>query len=384
MQKIFQQLYKLDSKGKTRVWYMEQDGDKYRTYDGVVDGTVKCSAWRTAKPTNVGRSNERNAVEQATFEVEANYTKQLKGAYYEDINDIGLGCRYTEPMLAEKYKNFEPGYAQPKLDGIRCVLKADGGFSREGERIPGADHIVVSLKPLFDRAPNLILDGELYNHDLRADFNELVSLIKNGSADRERQLLIESTVQFHTYDIISMDAAFAKRTSALTALIKAVNPPNVVLVETVKVETKSEYDELHSRWIEEGFEGSMWRDAHVQYEEGKRSKSLQKRKDFDDAEFDLIPGGIEQGEGNWAGAAKRAIFWLPNADRTVDLSDKKAREENTFEAGIAGKYDANVEILANADRYASATVRFFGYTPSDIPKPRFGVVKAFFEGKRDI
>lgn len=385
MNKTFPTLYKRDSKGKTRAWYMEQDGDRYRTFDGIVGGTIKCSAWRKVKPTNVGRSNERDGVAQATFEIEASYTKQLKGAYYEDVADIDLGCRYTEPMLLEKYVSFAPGDAQPKLDGYRCIIKAEGGFSREGEVLPGAGHIHAALAAIFAKAPTLMLDGELYNHDLGEDFNELGSLIKKGAPTPERQAVIESSVQFHCYDIPSMKGvAWEVRREKLRALIAAINIPSILFVETVPVETEEEYDALHIGWVGDRYEGSVWRARRADYEQGKRSKGALKRKDFDDEEFDIIPGGIEEGEGNWAGAAKRVVCWLPNADRSIDLSDKKAREANTFEAGLRGKYAANAKLFAERDQHKVVTIRFFGWTPSAIPKPRFGVATKFHGAARTI
>lgn len=377
------ELYKLDSKGKTRVWFMEQEGDKYRTYDGVLGGTVKCSAWRAAKPTNVGRSNERLGLAQATFEIEACYAKKLKGAYYYDVADIDLGCRFFEPMLAEKYKDFESGFAQPKLDGMRAVVKADGVWSREGEIIPGADHIFEALAGVFEKAPNLILDGELYNHDLKDDFGELMSLVKKGTPGRERAEEIRSKVQYHVYDC-PRDAPFATRSAFIAALVAAVNSPSIIAVETISISTAAEYDEAHGAWVALGFEGSMWRDALTHYEVGRRSMSLRKRKDFDEEEFDIIPGGIEEGEGNWAGAAKRVVCWLPNADRSIDLTDKKDRLENTFEAGMRGTYGANQKLLADADNQNVVSIRFFGWTTTETPKPRFGVATKFHGKARTL
>lgn len=384
MNRTFQALYKRDSKGKVRIWFMEQDGDKYRTFDGIDGGTVKSSAWRVAKPTNVGRSNERDGIAQASFEIDAAYTKQLKGAYYERVEDIDLGCRYFEPMLADKYSKFEPGYAQPKLDGIRAIIDRGGVWSREGDPLPGGMHIWAALQPVFEKSPALRLDGELYNHDLRDDFNELVSLIKKGAPSPDREAEIISKVQFHTYDMPSVVGPFSTRASYLERLVTAINNPSILFVPTTMVNTQAEFDFLHGSFVAQGYEGSMWRCPKTDYEVGRRSKSLRKRKDFDDAEFELIPDGIEEGEGNWAGAAKRAVFWLPNADRSIDLTDKKARAANTFETGLRGDYQANAKILRERDDYKIATVRFFGWTPSEIPKPRFGVVTAFYGAARTI
>lgn len=377
-------LYKRDSKGKVRVWYMEQDGDRYRTFDGVEGGKVKASGWRTAKPTNVNRSNARDGVAQAAFEIEAAYTKQLKGAYYRDVADIDRGCRYTEPQLLEKYEDFAPGDVQPKLDGFRCVMESCGAMSREGELFPGVMHIHESLVPIFERAPQLKIDGEAYNHALGKDFNKLGSLIKKGAATPAQAAEAREKIQFHVYDILGTGKPWSERKLILEKLVAALNNPSIILVETVPVETAEEYDALHVAWVENSYEGSVWRDRDGLYEEGKRSKGARKRKDFDDAEFDIIPDGIEAGEGNWADAAKRVVCWLPNADRTIDLNDKKAREANTFEAGLRGEKPDNIKLLAERDQHKVVTIRFFGWTPSAIPKPRFGVATHFHGAARTM
>lgn len=386
MQKIYPEIYKRDSRGNTRVWYMEQSGDKYRTFDGIYGGTLKSSAWRTAKPTNVGRSNERDGVAQATFEIESSYTKQLKGAYYEDVGDIIKGCRYIEPMLAAKYSTFEPGEAQPKLDGFRCILKADGSWSREGEELPGARHLVRALteRGVFDRAPNLVLDGELYNHEFKEDFGGLSSLIKKQTPTPAELKEIERLVQFHAYDILTVSPypfkllarrPRAERKMMLKVLVDALKLPMIQLVPSVDVECEEHYDEVHGEWVANGFEGSMFRPHDAYYEIGKRSKNLRKRKDFDEEEFDIVR--IEEGEGNWAGAAKRVVCWLPDADRS-----QGPNEDNTFESGLRGTYEANVKLLNEDHKVAS--IRYFGWTPSAIPKPRFGVATKFWGQGRDL
>lgn len=388
MQKTYDPLFKLDSKGKTRVWFMEQDGDKYRTFDGIEGGKVKPSGWKTAKPTNVGRSNERDGVAQATFEIEACYTKQLKGAYYRDVSDIALGCRFIEPMLADKYKDGEVGEAQPKMDGFRCLLRRDGGWSREGEEIPGARHLVRELteKGIFERFPHLTLDGELYNHEYKHRFGDLASLLKKQNPTAEQLALIERDVQLHAYDLIVVTPyphkmlkpqPRAERCRQLAAMLRLIDSPMFHLVESVPVTSRAEYDEAHGRWLADGFEGSMFRVNDGSYDIGRRSSVLQKRKDFDDEEFEIVE--IQEGEGNWAGAAKRVVCWLPGADRTTEPN-----ETNTFEAGLRGTYDENVKLLSERDKHRIVTIRFFGYTTTAIPKPRFGVATKFHGAARTL
>ena len=45
-----------------------------------------------------------------------------------------------KPMLAHKFDDSrvdwsQPVYIQPKLDGVRCLLTKDGGFSRTGKKL---------------------------------------------------------------------------------------------------------------------------------------------------------------------------------------------------------------------------------------------------------
>lgn len=54
----YSNLYTRDSLGNVRVWYMEQEGDKYRTTSGLLDGEKVTSEWTVAKPKNVGKRNE--------------------------------------------------------------------------------------------------------------------------------------------------------------------------------------------------------------------------------------------------------------------------------------------------------------------------------------
>ena len=81
-----------------------------------------------------------------------------------------------KPMLAYPVSNkpidyTKPVFMQPKLDGVRCLIQYDDGkvtaYSRTGKVWKNIEHITLSLYKFFDKHPNVILDGELYNHDLK-------------------------------------------------------------------------------------------------------------------------------------------------------------------------------------------------------------------------
>lgn len=383
MQKTYPTLYKIDSKGKTRLWWMEQFGDKYRTWDGLEDGIQKASSWKTAKPKNVGRANETTGVEQATSEIESKYENKSTRAYHYNKEDAAGGAHFFEPMLAPtkgwQRDKFEPGDADPKLDGFRGIMKKDGVFSRQGKLLLGVQWMMEhpAIQTLFEHAPNTVLDGELYNHDYREKFGKLSSLIKKGTDCPEEQAFAEEVIQFHVYDIPSVEEPWMIRSIDVQRVATALENRTSFIKRVLHhhVATVEQFDKFHSQCIEEGYEGSMWRNPAGPYEGGKRSKHLQKRKDFEDHEYYVVR--IEEGEGNWAGAAKRVVCWLPGADRTQEPD-----ETNTFEAGMRGTYERNAELL-NED-HKVVTIRHFGWTDTAIPKPRFGVATKWHGEGRDL
>ena len=83
-----------------------------------------------------------------------------------------------KPMLAHKYDEkridwSEPVYIQPKLDGVRCLFTKDGAYSRTGKKFMNLAHIELALIPFFKQQPDIVLDGELYNHELKDDFEKI-------------------------------------------------------------------------------------------------------------------------------------------------------------------------------------------------------------------
>ena len=90
------------------------------------------------------------------------------------------------PASAKPIDYSKPTFIQPKLDGVRCVIQAElvkiihedyvvlvTAYSRTGKEWKNIDHILKQLKPFFAKYPNVILDGELYNHDLRDNFEKI-------------------------------------------------------------------------------------------------------------------------------------------------------------------------------------------------------------------
>lgn len=372
--KKYPELYKIDSKGKTRVWYAERYIDSYRVTSGIYKGALVTSEWRKAEPTNVGRSNQRNGSEQAEFEIDALYKKQRETGYHDDLKHVSTGTRtktFFEPMLCDRFEkddaeellvDFGEVYSQPKLDGIRCVARASGLWTRGGKQIVACKHIEETLAPLFEKAPNLILDGELYNHDFKDEFNELVSMIKKAKPDQVALAKSKMYVQYHMYDAPSFKGGFEQRWKAFSKMDES-KYPGLKLVETYTVTAPEALDDLFATYLEDGYEGQIIRLPGVEYQEGKRSKYLLKRKPLYEGggnEEEFVIRDIMEGKGNWAGAAKAIWF---------------ERMGKPFKATLKGDRLTGTTVFKNRAKYIGkkATVVYQNLTPDGIP--RFGVVK---------
>jgi DNA ligase 1 len=361
---VFDTLYKRTSTGAVQIWFMEVDGDKYRSTSGQIDGKKTTTEWTVAKPKNEGRANATTAEQQAVAEVEAEYKKKLKRDYHKSLDSIDTQMRF-KPMLADKWGDRKAKiteayvHMQPKLDGIRCIAKKDGLWTRNGERILGAPHIHDQLQPLFDRMPDLILDGELYNHEFKDDFNAIVSCVKKTKPTEDDLKLSAERIQYWVYDLPSASGDFEDRFPCLQTIVTGIE--NIVLTDTLLVATTL-VDKHASEWIELGYEGAMVR-LPGKYE-NKRSKTLLKWKEFQDEEFTIVD--IQEGDGNRSGMAARVVVAL--------------RDGRTFSSGIIGNVEFCKQLLADRDQHIGklATIVFQHYTPDGVPRfPKFKALRDY-------
>jgi len=385
MTKKLQTLYKIDTKGKLREWTMHIDGASFYAVKGLVDGKKTTDKATTTIAKNVGRSNETTPEEQAELQAQAKFQKKLDSGYALDEIDAQKK-KFYEPMLAHNFKDRQdelvgkyPVFSQPKLDGIRCIVRKEGdtliGRTRNGKEIECIPHILKSLNGFFLAYPKAILDGELYNHDLRDNFNKITSLVrkqkpiksdkmtdkafdKKVAEYKERVSEAEDTIQYHVYDAprindtINEKQSFDHRMDELKAHL--TQNKHIVLVETLEVYSKGNLDDLYGQYLEQGYEGQMVRKSLSSYE-NKRSTSLLKRKEFVDAEYRVVD--IDVGNGNRSGTAKHLVCYCETTKKT-------------FNSNIKGSFDYLKEIYDNRKDYIGklATIKFFQLTPDGIPR----------------
>lgn len=347
--KKYPELYTRDSLGNVRVWYMERSGEKYRTVSGLVDGEKVTSEWTVAKPKNQGKKNETTADQQAHVEVEAKYKKQKKTGYFENLNEID-DFQYVEPMLAKLYKdyhdeiNIEEWLMQCKLNGMRCIATKNGLFTRKGEKYVSCPHIEEALRPFFDKHPEAVLDGELFNNGLRQQLNEISKLIRKTvhitaeDLDKSRNL-----VHYYIYDGygfgLDKEHPYHERKQWIDSNIIG-KYTHVMKVEDFDLESKEDLDKKYQSLVDDGQEGAILRHKKMKYEH-KRSKNLLKVKPEDDDEAKIV--NISEGTGNWSGTGKIiSLSW----------------NGKEFDATFKGTQEQGAQFLKDKNKWIGKTVTF--------------------------
>jgi DNA ligase-1 len=375
-------LYKKTTIGKTQTWEIEVSGNKFRTISGQSDGKKITNKWTICEGKNVGKKNATTAEEQALKEAEAKHKKKLEAGYHLNLKNISKK-RFYEPMLAQDFKSKNRQkevmseidgqlgdiFSQPKLDGIRCIAMREGLFTRTGKEITAVPHIHEALKPLFEKYPNATLDGELYNHAYKDDFNKIIHLVRKQNLTEEHLAESKEMIQYHIYDapVIGKDNPFRKggcytekdyfsdRTSVLDAQFPNLGLDKeecLVIVETIEIHSREQLDRCYEDYVEAGYEGQMVR-LDGPYE-NKRSPRLLKRKEFIDEEYKIL--GYEEGEGNRAGTIKHFKF--------------KNKDGKEFNSNVKGSFSYLTKLLEIADTLIGkdATIKYFNLTPDGVPR----------------
>lgn len=371
----FPTLYKKTSTGAIQFWQIESD-----EYDGIGIISTFYGQLGTDSPQetndyisdgkNIGKKNETSPGEQAEAEAKAKYEKQLKKGYVtsieaakaEELDKLIEGG--ITPMLAHKFadhcrKIVFPAYIQPKLDGIRCIAILEHGtctlWSRTRKLITSMPHIQTELSEVFGNRP-IVLDGELYNHEFKKDFEKIVSAVR-----KEKPEDGYLNVQYHIYDVVS-EEPFYKRAeeyyNSLHCYEKAVARLKYIKrVGVDKVTNEGEILDAFKRFTSIGYEGVMVRNSDSKYV-NKRSYDLLKVKEFDDDEFEII--GIDEGRGKLQGHVGSFIC------RTSDGKE--------FFTKMSGETDKLKEYFENHSLWKGKrlTVKYQGLTGKE-QVPRFPV-----------
>ena len=338
---IFPILYKYTTKGQVQQWQIVVKLNGFCTIEGIKDGKLTYSQFTYCTGKNIGKSNQTSDEQQALLEAQAKWQKKLDSGYNEVLT---TEKKFFEPMLAFEFSKYEHllftvrTFIQPKLDGMRSYLNDKKHTSRKGIKIVSCPHLEFNFYGL---------DGELYNHELKNDFDKLMSLVRKTKptiADLEES---KKLVQYWVYDYPYLgDKVFSERYDALKKTYEYF-PRNFKLVPTYEVFNSEDIERYHKQFIDQGYEGSIIRMDLGAYE-NKRSKQLLKKKDFIDNEWTII--GMKEGEGNRAGCAATLTIKLDSGvicEPTMTGTEEFMRQVWRDQKTVIGK---------------QVTVKYFGLT----------------------
>ena len=404
-------LYKRDKKGKVRAWSIEHDAVSYWTISGIhPDGKMTKTAPTFVEQKNVGKANETSLEQQVLNEVASKIQYQIDQGFTYGIPteekrfEVSLANKYQDRI--EKNKLDFPYIVEPKLDGVRCYIKMVDSdirmFSRKHKEFVACPHIAKNefVKTFFETYPDAILDGELYNHELKDDFNKIVSLVKKSKPKAEDLEESAKLVQYHCFDsyypsephLLYWDRKFriadliwennlVKHNSFENDYWNKVRSDNVTIVGIERAPhganqpwtwnlrwitgyaSNEEEVEGHIKAItSEGYEGIMLK-KDVPYFFG-RSFDMLKYKKFFDKEYRIVD--FEEGNGNLVGIAAAVIC--------------ETEDGQTFKAGVMGTQDYARDLFTNKDLYKGkmATIVYQALTPMKDGKggvPRFGKMR---------
>jgi ATP-dependent DNA ligase len=228
------------------------------------------------------------------------------------------------------------------------VATKNGLHSRKGERYVSVPHIETSLVEFFKLYPNAVLDGELFNHDLREKLNEIGSLVRGKKPTSEEISQSEKLIKFYIYDgynfcgksdILDEEVQYDERKKWIDEVV-IPSSKYFVEVDTIMVKSEDHLNELFIALLDDQQEGAIIRNMDSSYEH-KRSKNLIKVKIDDDDEAIILD--ITDADGNWKGAATNV---------TLKWKDK------VFDGVFKGKYEKRAEILKNKKDWIGKEVTF--------------------------
>lgn len=384
---VFPKLYQLNNNHKIYEWSIRIESSSGDSYDvitahGEKDGNMVSHI----KNIDKGKA-KRTVLQQAILEAESKWkNKKEKDLYFETVEATTSNVEsnvVVRPMLANTF-SFDayqkggrafrisfPAYVQKKYDGIRCIAYKKGQEivleSRKGIPFQNFDQLRAQLNAIYEHLPaTFYFDGELYTD--RVDFETLSGLVrltekklKQGDVEKINQ------IEYHIYDYIDtaqLEATYQTRHQFLDRLLN--DHTNLTLLKRVDTEVVNRLEEIkekHDRYVQQGYEGIMIREMSGVYEVQKRSKYLQKYKEFFEEEFKIV--GFHEGTGDMKGC----VIW-----------DCENREGKIFAVVPKGTFETKREYFKNGSKYVNKmlTVIYQELTADGVP--RFPIGK----GIRDI
>jgi DNA ligase-1 len=315
---------------------------------------------------NLGKSNETSILTQSLIHMRNLYLKKIKSGYSLKITNITTDNIF--PMALQVYDKHKkhikyPCYIQPKLDGIRLISKIENSevklMSRRLNEFIGFNFIKEEIKLLLENDPDILLDGELYNHEL--SLQQISGIVRSEDENYEDKLKLKFYI-FDCVDLHHHSLTFSERYEKLKELFRHKTFNYLILTETIKIHNEKSSDEYYKDYIEDGFEGIVYKnlDAKYEYSSYKEIRSYQflKRKKGYDAEFLIV--GFERGI---HGKDADAIIFIMSTDNGHTF---KSVPNDTL-INRKKMYKLALENFDTLYKNKLATIKFDEYSKDGIP-----------------
>lgn len=323
---------------------------------------------------NLNKKNETNIITQSIIHMRNLYLKKIKSGYIIDLNSLNEGHLLNNqnifPMAIHEYSKYKkyikyPCYIQPKLDGIRIIAKYNSitdtviFLSRRLNDIYGFENIKNELKKIFTILPNIIIDGEFYNHNM--NLQEISGIVRHQDINLNKK----NELKFYIFDLIDLNnpLTFEERINILYNLFSQIsNLHYLVLTETNIVDNENESNILFKKYTKDNYEGIVYKNKDALYEYSTikeiRSKQYIKRKKHYDEEYKII--GFEAGI---KGKDKDAIIFImetPNKKYFKSVPNLPLEERKKMYILAKDNFD-------NLYKNKMATISFDDYSKDNIP-----------------
>lgn len=291
-----------------------------------------------------------------------------------------------KPMKCQKFKEGVvkyPAFAQPKLNGLRCVLRwetwieGEGLFAREmhGAKLRTKEgleyympHITNYLnKNQFYRDDlELVYDGELYCHKMPLNQIKASCPMINSRGTLSKPSGKPTDVSFWIFDLAIPDLTQDIRLKLQTE--SNIYGTYIGYVHHTIIINDMQAMQARDKWINEGFEGAVIREMDAEYAFGFRPNFIRKFKTHMDSEFliiDLIPKPSD---------STLPLFILKN-----DINDE------TFECNPSGSWEYQRDLMRNSHELIGmyATVRYRERTGTEKKLPFHANVIAIRKTKNE-
>lgn len=265
--------------------------------------------------------------------------KIITDKYSESISNNLSEFHPMKPTNFEKYSNSIqfPAYLQPKLDGVRMFSYLDNGklktLSRQSKPISNINHLLPELEKIFNKYPNIVLDGELLINKPYQQ-KELRGILKKKYINTPNLNKINS-ITYHIFDIINrnnLEETFSNRWK----LSKKIKSKLINIVPTEIIQSKTDIPNKFNKFIQSGYEGAIIRNPNGTYKMGKQSQNLQKIKLYFSEDFTI--SNFHEGTGDDKGTVIWEVKCLNNPNKTFKVRPKGTREHKKQLFKNANKY----------------------------------------------